>query len=114
VKENETVHVKIPAPMVTVSGLAMSNGKPVIGGEVRFVRFLVPLTTPFVQVATDDQGRYTAVLNRLGEYDVRLSIASPRRAVWSERRTLTAGLNNLDLSGERSGGTTSWFPHKSQ
>ena len=97
VKGAGTVHVTIPAPMVTVSGRAMSSGKPVIGGEVQFVRFLIPLETPFVHVTTDGQGRYTAVLDRPGEYQVRLSIASPRRALVSERRTLTAGENRIDI-----------------
>lgn len=115
VKENETVQVKIPPPTVTVSGLAMSNGKPVIGGEVQFVRFLIPLTTPFVQVTTDVQGRYTAVLDRPGEFDVRLTSPSPRRAVFSGRRTLTAGPNTIDLSGDRPIGTsTNWIPQKAK
>jgi hypothetical protein len=110
-----TVQVTIPAPSVTVSGLATSNGKPVIRGDVQFVRFLIPLETPFVQVATDDQGKYTAVLDRPGEYDVRLSAASPRRAVLSERRTLTAGPNNVDLVGsDRMAKRDNWSLKKSK
>jgi hypothetical protein len=110
VKGNGAVQVTIPAPTVAVSGRATSNGKPVSGGEVEFVRFLIPLATPFVRVATDGQGRYTAILDRPGEYDVRLSSSSPRRMVLSERRPLAAGENNIDLSAKQlSDRTTNWI-----
>lgn len=115
VKGNGVVQVTIPAPTVTVSGRATNNGKPLIGGDVEFVRFLIPLETPFVRVNTDDQGRYTAVLDRPGEYDVRLSSASPRRMVLYERRTLTAGLNTIDLSAKRpTGDPKIWSRQKSK
>jgi hypothetical protein len=94
------VQVTIPPPSVTVSGRALSNGQPVVGGTVLFVRFLIPLETPFISVTTDSDGRYTAVLDRPGDYDVRLSSTSPMRLLSYERRSLTAGPNVVNLTAK--------------
>jgi hypothetical protein len=97
IEANATVQVAIPEPTVFVSGRAMINEKPVIEGVVEFVRFLIPLSTPFVFVQTDSDGRYTAVLDRPGQYRVRLSTPSPRRTLLSVERPFSAGTNVVDL-----------------
>jgi hypothetical protein len=120
VRAGQWTHVTLRQPPVIVRGRVTANGVPVPGVVVGLVGSPSagsPIATPrqlpstFVDVATDNEGRYARVLWAPGTYTQSFKLAGQELAGAQRDITLGAGINNHDIE-VGAGALRIWFTER--